>query len=236
MSASVAGASGPAHVPSVAVGLFREGSASPEVSGGGSPLFVPEELGSGAGFSSGRASRAPSPPLASSAGGTSASSCPPSRASSGPSSPSGRGMSARGGCGGARSRGHGRGRGGDGHGGSAGLLEPPSSLTMLAVERRVCMEANAPGVVLLHHTDFSLGEGMALPEADFLGLVAVSSVTLCANVVIAVGVPAAMGGLLYVRCLHHWREAPFSACCILVGGMACIRCCHIMQQVCRPVS
>jgi hypothetical protein len=98
------------------------------------------------------------------------------------------------------------------------------------------MEVNAPGVMLLHQTDFSLGAGVALPEADLLGPAAVSGMTLRANVATAVGVPAAMQGLLCVRYLRHWREAPFSACCILVEGMACTHCHHVMQQVYRPVS
>jgi hypothetical protein len=50
------------------------------------------------------------------------------------------------------------------------------------------MEANAPRLVLSHHTDFGLGKGVVLIEADFLGQAAVSSVTLGANVAAAVRV------------------------------------------------
>ncbi len=190
----------------------------------------------GANSSSGHLSHAPSPPLVSFVDRAPASSRPPSHASSRPSSSSGYGMSARGGRGGARGHVIGRGHGGGGRGGNAGLLEPPPTPATLAVEHHARMEANAPGVVLPHHTEFGLGESVALLEADLLRLAAVGGRPLCANVAAAVGVPAAMQGLLYVRCLHHWRKVPVSACRILVGGMAYTRCRHIMQQACRLVS
>ncbi len=145
-------------------------------------------------------------------------------------------MSARGRRGGACSHGRGRGRGGGGRGSSMGPLKPPSSPALLAVKHCARIEMNAPGMVLPHHTDFGLGEGVAFPEADLLGPVAVGGMTLRNNITAAVGVPAATQGLPCVRCLRYWREVPFSACHILVRRMACIRCRHDTQHVCHPVS
>ncbi len=203
LSASAAGAPGPARAPSVIVSPLREGSAPLEVPCGGLPLFMLEEPSSGASFSDVRASRALSPPLASSAGGAPASSCLPSHASSGASSPSGYGLSARGRRGGARGCGRGRGSGSGGSGGSVGLPKPPLSPAMLTAERHAYMKVNAPGVVLTHHTDFCLREDVALAEMDLLGLAAVGDMTLCTNIAATVRVPAAMQGLLCVRCLRH---------------------------------
>jgi hypothetical protein len=65
------------------------------------------------------------------------------------------------------------------------------------------MVANAPGVVLPHHTDFGLVDGVVLPKADILRPAAIGSTTLCANVAAAIKVPVAMQELLYVHCLYH---------------------------------
>ncbi len=149
-SASVAEAQGPARAPSVAVSLFQDGSAPLEVSSSSLPLFMLDEPGWGAGSSGGCTSRMPSPPLVYFACGAPASTRLHSCASSGPLSPSGCGMSARGGCGGARSCGRCCSRGGGCRGGSAGPLEPPLSPATLAAELRAYMEAKAPRVMLLH--------------------------------------------------------------------------------------
>jgi hypothetical protein len=90
--------------------------------------------------------------------------------------------------------------------------------------------------VFPHHTDFGLGVSVALLEENILGPAAVGGMTLRANIAAAVGVPAATQGFLCMCYLHHWGEVPFSACCILVGGMACTRCDHITQQAWHPVS
>ncbi len=180
----VAGAPGPARIPSVAISPCQEGSASSQVSCGDLPWFVPEEPGYSAHSSNGRASHAPSLPLASSAGDTLAFSRLPSRVSSRPFSSFGREMSTCGGRGDARGSGRGCSCGDGSHSGSASPSEPPSSPAMLAAERCTRMKMNAPRVVLPHHTDFCLGEGVALPEVDYFEPAAVSTVTLCTNVTV----------------------------------------------------
>jgi hypothetical protein len=74
---------------------------------------------------------------------------------------------------------------------------------MLAVKCCVSMEANAPSMILPYYTNFVLEESVAPPEVDLLSPVPVSSVTLCTNIVAAVGVPTAIQGHLCVCCLHY---------------------------------
>jgi hypothetical protein len=88
-------------------------------------------------------------------------------------------------------------------------------------------------VVLLHHTNLGLEQGVALPDADLDRPVAAAGITLCADVTIAVRMPC---GISYVRCLRHMREAPFTLCRTSMTGMTCTLCRHVTQQVCHRVS
>jgi hypothetical protein len=62
-------------------------------------------------------------------------------------------------------------------------------------------------VVLPHHTDFGLEQGVALPDADLDGPVAAAGMMLCADVAVAVGVPR---GIPCILCLRHMCEVPFT--------------------------